>query len=258
MRTDKKVQMTGAPVKPMSMLKLHKQSTHSVKTPQGIKQIVDISDLKYPKKGVEYQWLRACADKYQISSDIKDYVIVAVPLITSDIPNRNSQCFTIRDLVEFDTDHGRVRYRTFVGKPTFYDHNNTDIKASWGVNLDSVLIPVKKYGVHKVVVLSAFDRSKNSKKVGMLASGDMRSFSMGALAAYFQCSICAGFLGPSINKRSCSCHGTDYKNLTTLGKVVNGKVHYHMAKGFVYNENSLVPSPADPVAISDMEDLIIA
>lgn len=202
----------------------------------------------FPKRFIDFSWLSSAAKVYNLSEDIGDYICVPVPLVTSDIPNRNMQGFALEDLVEFDPKLGRMRFQTFVGKPTFINHQNTVLRDAKGVNLDVTLAPLKNYRVVKIVVLSAFDRTKDPVLCNEILAGKRNAYSMGALAEYFICSVCGGELGPAV-KRSCNCLNVDYRNLRTLGGVVGGTLQYLLAKNFTFIENSSVDSPADISAI---------
>ncbi len=231
--------------------KLEKEKV-KVKASQGsvdtTKSVIKVEEKNYPKSFVSFDWLKAAAATYDLSRDINDYVLIPVPVITSDVPNRNCQSFALPDLLSFSPDYGCMLYQTFIGKPTHIDHQNTVLNKAKGVNLDASILPVKKYGLGKVMVLSAFDRTKDADLVKDIMKGNRNSYSMGALAGYFICSVCDGILGPAV-KRTCTCLGTEFQDLRTLGKVVEGKLHYHTAKEFCFIENSSVLSPADVTAV---------
>ena len=156
------------------------------------------------KKYIDVSWLSGAAEKYNISPNIEDYVVWPVPVVTSQLPNRNSQAFILKSLTEFEPTIGRRRYQTFIGKPTHQEHANDDITAAKGVNLDASLVKVPNYKLAKVVVLSAFDRTKDRDLVKEMLKNKTNSFSMGATCTTFQCSICKGVLGPGV-KRTCRC-----------------------------------------------------
>ncbi len=212
-----------------------------------VKQIINTDLIG----NIDLSWLKAASKVYKISEDINDYVVVPNPIITADVPNRNSQAMDLQDLIEFDLERRRPRYKTFIGTPTFQEHNNKNNEKAKGVNLDASIVSVPKYGLAKVIVLSAFDRTKDKDLVNeLIRNKTNNSFSMGATAPYFKCSICGGLLGPSIN-RSCTCRDLDYNDLRGYGKIVKGKVSYLSAKEFIFFENSTVSVPADSFANSN-------
>lgn len=211
--------------------------------------LIDVSDVVGKKHAIEVSWLKKAAEKYLISPNIEDFVIAPVPIVTSDIPNRNMQAFTLKSLLDFSVQHGCLRYRTFVGKPTCSEHDNKDPKKAKGVNFDATLKKVGKYNVVKVLVLGGFDRTKDSQLASSILKGHRNSYSMGAVCTTFKCSICGGVLGPNIT-RTCSCRNTCFTQLGSLGRVIHGKLHYHMAVDPVFIEQSSVSEPADTTALT--------
>lgn len=241
------VKIYGSPVGPESEpVKMHKKRTEKIEAKgEGKKTVVNADQFEgFNKKYIDLSWLGGAAEKYNLSSDISDYVVWPVPVVTSQLPNRNSQAFILKSLVEFEVSQGRRRYQTFIGKPTCQEHQNDDPNKVKGVNLDASLVKVPGYRLAKVIVLSAFDRTKDSDLVKSMLKNKINSFSMGATCTTFQCSVCSGLLGPGV-KRTCTCFGTDYTNLKSLGAVKNGIIHYHIALDPIYIENSVVADPAD-------------
>lgn len=244
------VQIYGSVETSVNAVSLYKREILTGTDKSGQKKSkVDLSDVFGTKRLVDITWLKGCSNKYHISDKIEDYVVAPVPLITSDIPNRNAQAFTLASLLDFSTDHGCLRYKTFVGKATFEEHKNSDPTKAKGVNFDSSLLKVPHYAVAKVIVLSGFDRSKDSTLANAILKGEREGYSMGATCSMFKCSICSGLLGPNL-VRTCTCHGTDYTNLASLGRIVQGRLHYHMALDPVFFENSSVREPADTTALT--------
>jgi len=194
---------------------------------------------------IDISWLPLAADTYDISPDIRDYIIVPVPLVTSDIPNRNLQAFTFDELTYFDPMMGMSGYRTFVGKPTFVDHNNSDPLQAKGINLDASITAIPKYNVWKVNVLSAFDRTKDSTLCRDIVNGERRAYSMGCLVSFFECSIC-GHRSKKQNASECE-HMALGK-----GSIIDGKLVYEICRGINFIENSSLTGndPADVTAFS--------
>ena len=192
---------------------------------------------------VDVSWLPAAARAYNISPDIRDYVVAGVPYITSEYPNRNLQAFTGDEILRFRPRFGRVTYRTFVGKPTFRDHKNDNPLQAKGVNLDAVITPVPKYGVLKIIVLSAFDRTKDQITASAIADKKMNTYSMGAWVEQFRCSIC----GADANNPTCS----HFRNTGKGGLTSKNELVYQNCFGVEYFEGSLVDSPADLTAVGE-------
>jgi len=204
----------------------------------------DVSNIlhRYP---VDTSWLPAAAPMYSISGNIKDYVVSAIPIITSNVPNRNLQCMTTSELFRFHPSFGRVAHKTFVGKPTHKNHQNKDLLQAKGVNLDAIAVSIPKYNLYKIVVLSGFDRTKDPELAEAILKKDIRSFSMGAWVTFFQCAIC----GSNLSKAECVC-----QKLYSLGGITpDKKLVYMDLIGIDFFENSALDiPPADYTARSDV------
>jgi len=244
----KKVEIYGAVVNSIRYASMYKEKVITAKVKGKKKEVVNVSKLYGKKKLIDVSWLKSASKKYEISPNLKDYVVEVVPVVTAEIPNINMQAFLLDTLTEFDPEHGCMRYKSFIGKPCFREHNNTDITQAKGVNLDATLVPFPKYKVAKVVVLSAFDRTKDTKLVKDIENRKRKNYSMGALASYFICSICGGKLGPGV-VRTCVCPNTDYTNLASYGRIIRGKLHYILGGDPIFIENSSVDTPADISAV---------
>lgn len=134
---------------------------------------------------IDVSWLPAASGSYNISDDPRDYVLVEVPLVTVDIPNRNLQAFPYEEVSYFDPLYGRMIYSTFIGKPTHIDHDNKDPLKAKGVNFDASLRYVPKYNVWKIFVLSGYDRTKDPDLAKQILNKDRTGYSMGALVENF-------------------------------------------------------------------------
>jgi hypothetical protein len=197
--------------------------------------------LAATNREVDTSWLLAASSKYHLSSDIRDYVVAGVPVITSDFPNRNLQAMPKSEILSFNPRFGRPTYRTFVGKPTFQNHQNDDVTMAKGVNLDSIILSVPAYGIYKIIVLSAFDRTKDRDLANGILKKERKFYSMGAWVDQFKCSICGA------NAASVNCEHMKFGK----GKVMKGKLVYQICQGIDYFENSSVDDPADLTAVGD-------
>ena len=182
-------------------------------------------------------WLPFAAKKYNISADIKDYLILPVLTIPTELSNRNGVAFPLKSLLEFQPEYGMQSYKTFKGKPTFYEHSNEDHTKAYGVIADAYLKPLVGYSnnkIWKLVKLLCFDRTQNVDVTSRIASGELRTFSMGAYVDDYYCSYCGAKLG--------GC------NHIKKGRVdfyeLNGKLVYKNVSGVVGFENSVVEVPA--------------
>lgn len=194
------------------------------------------------KRDIDVSWLQAAADTYEISGDINDYVIVDIPSVTVDIPNRNLQAFPYEEVSFFDNMQGSLVYQTFTGRPTHIDHQNSNPLEAKGVHFDSTLQFVPAYNVWKIRTLAGFDRTKDQKLVADILSGRRNGYSMGALVQNFVCSNCGQV---EVIKNPCRCMAMG------KGSIVDGRLVYQLCAGVQFFEQSSVEDPADPTAVTD-------
>lgn len=69
------------------------------------------------RSDIDVGWLPAAAETYAVSSDPRDYVLVDIPIVTVDVPNRNLQAFPYEEVSYFDPLYGRMVYQSFDRKP---------------------------------------------------------------------------------------------------------------------------------------------
>jgi len=134
---------------------------------------------------IDVSWLPAASETYAISSDPRDYVLVDIPIVTVDIPNRNLQAFPYEEVSYFDPLYGRMVYQSFMSKPCHQDHDNKDPLKAKGVIFDSALQYIPSYGVWKIRILSGWDRTKDSYLVNQILRKQRTGYSMGALVENF-------------------------------------------------------------------------
>ena len=187
---------------------------------------------------IDYSWLKGASETYQISSDIKDFVLTEVPIITVDFPNRNLHAFSFEEISYFDPRFGQFVYKTFVGKPTYADHNNKNFVEAKGVHFDSSLRYVPGWNVWKIYVLLGYDRTKDATLARQIEKGQRRSYSMGAWVSFFMSSV-NGQLA----------NGTQPLKYPS-GTITNGVLAYSLCAGCEFFETSSVVGPADVSAES--------
>lgn len=187
---------------------------------------------------LDYSWLKGASETYQISSDIKDYILTECPIVTVGFPNRNLHAFPFDEVTYFDPRFGQFIYKTFVGKPTFANHSNKNFTEAKGVHFDSSLRYFPKWDVWKIYVLLGYDRTKDSALARQIEKGQRRSYSMGSWVSYFLNSV-TGQLSNG-NQALKYPKGTTYK----------GKLSYDLCTGCEYFETSSVEGPADVTAES--------
>lgn len=190
-------------------------------------------------------WLPEAAKHYCLSKDIKDYVIIPVPAIMSDIPNTNGVAMPRNELLAFRPDSGRTSYKTWKGKPCFREHANQDITQAKGVILDTYVSPVRGYGkgLVKVMMLAAYDRSKDPVLTQSILTGQDNAYSMGAYFEGYKCSVCGSDKG--------RCKHTDSRSPLKLDPV-SKTLAYRNIYGIEGFELSSVENPAYIVAVSDI------
>ena len=196
------------------------------------------------QKPLDVSWLKSASSVYNISPDINDYVITAVPSVTSDLPNRRHQGMPKNELVAFQPHLGLLSYKTFIGKPTFVEHQHDDITKAKGVCFDSVMIFLPKQRLFKIIVLAGFDRTKDSYLANNIATNKQPFYSMGAWVDFFACSIC----GASTKKTSGIDTRCEHIKNLGLGKIFQQKLIFEKLFGITFFELSNVSSPADITA----------
>jgi len=204
---------------------------------------VDIVDKKKAiatvnGNALDYSWLKGASETYQISADIKDYILTEVPIVTVNYPNRNLHAFPFDEVTYFDPRFGQFIYKTFVGKPTFADHQNKVFTDAKGVHFDSSLRYFPGWDIWKIYVLLGYDRTKDSALARQIEKGQRRSYSMGSWVSYFINSI--------TGQLSNGAQPLKYPK----GTVYKSKLSYDLCSGCEYFETSSVIGPADVSAES--------
>lgn len=153
----------------------------------------DQSLMENPLGGapISLDWLRFAAKDYEISSSISDYLLVPVIIVPVGFPNRNGMGFEMADITSFCPDLGMQYYKTWVGKPTYYEHANQDIKQAHGVVLDMFLRKSSVGNYWKMLAFLAYDRSKYVDRVRRIEKKELSNYSMGAMiTGGYSCSSC--------------------------------------------------------------------
>jgi hypothetical protein len=195
-------------------------------------------------------WYPMCAQHYNLSPDIRNLIMIPVPVLISELPNTNGDCISKNELLQFIPDQGALAYRTFIGKPTFLEHNNQDITQAKGVILDCYLQTLKGFGNdkhYKLVLLLAYDRTKDPELCRKILSGEVNTYSIGVYFDSYSCSICGNKVGKTYGK---ACSHTALKKPTYLHE--SGKLAYRHMHGIIAFECSCVVDPAFSMAHSDI------
>lgn len=229
----------------LSKLKRHDESVASAVDGDSLHKV--ITDA--PK------WLPFAAEKYLLSPDIKDYVLVPVIILPSDLPNRNKVAFPFTELTSFNPEAGMLSYQTWKGKPTYVEHVNRDYTKAKGVIFDASLqrMPHRMGNLWKLVSLCGFDRTKDPILANNIQEGVEVNYSMGALVTRYTCSVCGA---EGHNKESLGCgsaHVTPkgpFKLHTAKSGMRLGHYNAHNITGF---EVSSVKVPAWPSASASVD-----
>ena len=194
-------------------------------------------------------WLPHAAQVYNLSPRLEDYVLIPVPCMFSSIPNTNGDSVSLNEMLRFNPYHGQQSYKIWKGQPTFIEHDNQDYTKAKGVILDAFLRPLKKFGngkYYKLVLLHAFDRSKDPLLANRILNRQVNSYSVGFYFKSYKCSIC-GF--HAHEKSHGFCEHTRPKQRTYVHQ--SGYLSYRSCYEIKPFESSSVETPAFITAISD-------
>lgn len=177
-------------------------------------------------------WLPAAAEELNISPNIKDYVVVPTVSMPSDLPNRNKMAFPLEQLTGWLPDIGMPMYQSWIGMPTFYEHNNSDYTKAKGIVFDCKMVKMKGANgdIWKVLKLLGFDRTRDAILANSILTGERTCYSMGANANDFSCSVCG-----SLNSKGMCEH------LSPVGKQAIGPNPFKEFSGVLAFYNVLNP-----------------
>lgn len=159
-----------------------------------IKAGMDRNHLSSVNKLITTRLLPFAAEALNISPNLDDYIIVYVPILPCDIPNRKAISIPYREITSWNIDQGTIAYRTWIGKSCCTDHINTDLESnSKGLVFDTSCkeLPGTYSGkkLYKVMALLGFDRSKFPTLANEILNGKRDAYSLGARAENYRCSI---------------------------------------------------------------------
>lgn len=191
-------------------------------------------------RSVDISWLPAASKTYNISDDPRDYLLTEIPAVTTEIPNKNLQCFSNSEVLYFDPMRGRQVFKTFVGSGCHYEHQNKEPLKAKGVIFDAIIIPVPHYNVMKIHLLAGWDRTKDRDLVQDIDSGERDGYSMGSIVQQFI---------DSITGQSVGLEGGKYKRGQVVNIQGNNHLCFHYCTSSFFFEISSVAMPADVTAI---------
>lgn len=192
---------------------------------------------------MDKNWLELASEKLLISPKLEDYVLVPISIMPSELPNKNGVGFPLRELSTWNEEYAMPAYKTWKGKPTYHEHDNTNVERAKGIIFDTALRPLPAYegDLYHVVNLCGFDRRKDAALVQKILTKEMASYSMGALVRDYECSICAR----TVKKGGCEHVQRGKPNYS----LHNGRnLAYFRALEPVGFETSSVNNPAYPTA----------
>lgn len=206
-----------------------------------------IHATNHPAIELDLDWLPAAAESYHISPNPEDYILVSLPIVTANIPNRNLQGFQLEEISYFCPIYGCMIYQTFNKKCCHIDHQNNDPTKAKGVIADSNVQYVPRYDIWKINAVTLWDRSKDANLVKSILEKKRTGYSMGATVAAFLCSICGKV--DNLDDHSCE-HMKNKGKLYPVRGSDYARLAYQICSGTVYFEISSVSEPADPSAVS--------
>ncbi len=144
------------------------------------------------RPAVDISWLKSASVAYNISPDIRDYVIKPVPIVRIGFPNRNMDGFAMSDMTQYIHKTRCMSYKSFVGAPAYKNHDNKDYTRALGVHFDSVIAYHEFQGRVSpfISILVGYDRSKDAALVKKMLDGKATGHSMGAWVKKARCSVC--------------------------------------------------------------------
>ncbi|WOL24378.1 head maturation protease [Yersinia phage fHe-Yen9-02] len=199
-------------------------------------------------------WLPKAAEIYGTSKDIRDYVVVPVPVNISELPNTNGDAFSKQEWLTFNPDQGKLAFQTYKGKPTHIEHANKDITKAAGIIFDNHLSPLTGFhGDHvKLFLLLGFDRTRNPERCARILNGELNTYSKGTTYKAYYCSICKRLVTPRARN---FCEHTVF-NKPTYMDARSGRLVYRDCIGLTGFECSSVDDPAFACAASYAEHLM--
>lgn len=146
------------------------------------------------EQSLDFERILPFASKvFDISTRVEDYYLTSVPILTSDLPNRNGIGMPLSELLAWNPEIGRQAYKGWKGMPLHYEHKSDVHKEAIGIIADVALLPVKGYNggrIYKVMALAAVDTTKRVNITSRIARGELTTWSMGCMVEDYSCSYC--------------------------------------------------------------------
>lgn len=182
---------------------------------------------------------------FKLSSNPKDYHFSVVPILTSDLPNRNGIAIPLSELVRWNPELGRQSYKGWAGMPLHYEHKSDIHEDAIGIIADVALVPINGFNagrIYKVMALAAIDTTKRQDVTSRIKSGDLYTWSMGCMVEEYSCGCCGADEG--------HCNHINPKKPVEFYED-KGQLIFRNVHGVKPFELSSVEDPAYPSAASD-------
>ena len=153
----------------------------------------------------------------------------------------------------FPAEEISANYRSFIGKPVFVNHHNSDHRRARGVIIDAALhedVLADGQPDTWVELLHEVDAVKFPKLAAAILAGEVERTSMGCDVAFSICSVCNNRASTPLDycRHIPSMKGQKVRRVTASGTQEDVLV-YEKCYGLKFFENSLlVEEPADPTA----------
>ena len=113
-------------------------------------KLLTTANTEEESKRLDFEkWLPYAATELKISTNPKDYIFTVVPIMYTDLPNRNGVSFPLKELLRWRPEYGCQAYKTWVGMPMHQEHQADDHTKALGVIVDVALRPLKDHGNDK-------------------------------------------------------------------------------------------------------------
>jgi vacuolar-type H+-ATPase subunit E/Vma4 len=143
-------------------------------------------------------------------------------------PNDNGDFFSHEELIK--------KYKTFIGKSCFVDHDNENVEKARGIILDAVYNDKGKF----VELLKAVDKKAYPELARGIELGYITDTSMGCRCGHSLCSVCGN---KAITEQDFCEHIANYK-----GSTYNGLPVFEDNRDIEFFEDSFVTTGADKFA----------
>ena len=191
-------------------------------------------------------WLPFAAESYNISRDMRDYVMVPTLIFATEIPNSNLCAFPYDEMACWNPGAGELAYATWRRKACHVEHANSDHTRAKGLIFDASMRRAPEYagGLHRVVLLAGWDRSRDPALASRIAAG-RTGFSMGSWVERYQCSVCTA----NLKQTSCDHFYRDMR--PRMAVTAKNQLVYRVARGVTGFELSAVQTPAYRAAVAE-------